>query len=171
MPGSPYAARFRRDLPLAAQASLPPESPLTCRASTGARGWAAVPWLACFDPRITRSMRRGVYVAIFIVSARAQVVLALQHGAEDMLDRHGLQGGLQALSARAQNLREVAGPIPGLRPGPSDLGATAPLPRGYQAGTILQAAWPAERICDGTLSVAFRDLAARYLRLVDKGAF
>ncbi|WP_022705713.1 MrcB family domain-containing protein [Paracoccus zeaxanthinifaciens] len=163
---SPYAARFRRDLPLAAAALLPPDTSLLCRASPGARGWAAVPWLACFAPRITRSMKRGVYVALFIRPIPGLVTLALQHGAEDLLDRHGLQGGLSALSQRAERLRAITGPLPDMRPGPSDLGAVAPLPRGYQAGTI----WYRDLAPTGAAD-AFSALTARYASMVDAGMF
>ena len=170
MSASPFAARFRRDLPPAA-AALIPDTGLMCRASTGTRGWAAVPWLAAFDPRLTRSMRRGVYVAVFVVSGRASVVLALQHGAEDLLDRLGPARGRDALRARAARLRAATGPVAGMAPGPSDLGATAPLPRGYEAGTIWHREWTADAIGPGTVSRPFARLARDYAAWARAGMF
>ena len=143
MAGNPLAGFFRRDVAAMGRAAVAarPER-LLVRASTGAPGWAAVPWLAFFAPQVTRSMRHGVYVAVFLNARDEAVVLSLQHGAADALLRHGPDGGLRHLRAEAAATRAML-PGHGFQEGPVDLGSPAPLPQGYQAGCALWRAWDA----------------------------
>ncbi|WP_277019695.1 MULTISPECIES: DUF3578 domain-containing protein [Paracoccus] len=146
--GNPLAGFFRRDVAAMGRAAIAarPER-LLVRASTGAPGWAAVPWLAFFAPQVTRSMRHGLYVAVFVNARDEGVVLSLQHGAADALRLHGPGAGLRHLRAQAAATR-AALPGHGFRAGPVDLGSPAALPQGYQAGCAVWDAWSAR---DGAL--------------------
>lgn len=144
--GSAFAAFFRRDVAAMARTLIAsrPER-LLVRASTGAPGWASVPWLACFAPHVTRSMRHGVYVALFINARDELIILSLQHGAADILTRDGATDGhphLRRLAAatqaalRSQNHNFSTAPL--------SLGSSAALPLGYEAGCALSRSWPAD---------------------------
>ena len=118
---------------------------LMVRASTGAPGWAAVPWVAWFAPQVTRSMRHGLYVAAFVDPLAERVVLSLQHGAADALRDLGPEAGRDALRARAAATRAALGDAvgAGLMPGPCPLAPPGDLPQGYRAGSVLWRDWPA----------------------------
>lgn len=130
---------------MARQMTDPRPERLLVRASTGAPGWAAVPWLAMFAPHVTRSMRQGLYVAFFINPVAETIILSLQHGAAQTLTRLGPAAGLCDLRAQAQATRQALACHPhGFSSGPIILGSEASLPQGYQAGSALSRVWPAD---------------------------
>ncbi|WDA13108.1 DUF3578 domain-containing protein [Paracoccus marcusii] len=143
MAGHPLAGFFRRDVAALARAAVArrPER-LLVRASTGAPGWAAVPWVAWFAPHVTRSMRHGLYVACFVNAPDERIVLSLQHGAADALREHGHDAGLRHLRDRAARTRDGL-PGHGFDTRPIALGSDATLPQGYQAGCVLSRSWDA----------------------------
>ncbi len=116
---------------------------LLVRASTGAPGWASVPWLAFFAPQVTRSMRHGLYVVIFINPRDEAVTLSLQHGAADALAHLGAVEGRAHLRQLATGTRTRAGRDHGFSEGPICLGSPAALPLGYEAGSALSRSWGA----------------------------
>ncbi|SCY81128.1 protein of unknown function [Paracoccus tibetensis] len=165
MAGSAFARFFRVELAQIARAAVAhrPER-LLVRASTGAPGWAAVPWMAFFAPHVTRSMRRGLYVAIFIDATEERIVLALQHGAADALTALGHAEGLAHLRALAAATRAEVRPGHGLSPGPLHLGSTAALPQGYEAGSALWRAW--EAAAPDGIAPALQDMLDLYRGIV-----
>lgn len=167
MAGSAFARFFRVELAQIARAAVAhrPER-LLVRASTGAPGWAAVPWLAFFAPHVTRSMRRGLYVAIFIDAAEERVLLALQHGAADALTALGPEAGLAHLRALAAETRADLPQGHGFSAGPMRLHTPAALPRGYEAGAVLVWASAAEGPELGDLQPALRRMLDLYAGLV-----
>ncbi|WP_168217618.1 MrcB family domain-containing protein, partial [Paracoccus liaowanqingii] len=106
MTGSAFSSFFRRDVAALARALTDRRAErMLVRASTGAPGWASIPWLACFAPHVTRSMRHGLYVVIFIDPVGERIVLSLQHGAADALTRHGAAEGRRILRETAAATR------------------------------------------------------------------
>ncbi|CAM3457255.1 MrcB family domain-containing protein [Paracoccus nototheniae] len=144
--GSAFATFFRRDVAAMARALIAPRSErLLVRASTGAPGWASVPWLACFAPHVTRSMRHGVYVALFINARDERIILSLQHGAADILTRDGTTEGHRHLRRLAATTRAaLVGHNHGFSTAPLSLSSTARLPLGYEAGCALSRSWAAD---------------------------
>ena len=55
---------------------------LKVKASVGAGNWAAVPWLAYFDPLITDTATKGFYV-VFLVNAIDEMTQPLDPGRMD----------------------------------------------------------------------------------------
>ncbi|WCR00106.1 MrcB family domain-containing protein [Paracoccus aestuarii] len=137
--GSAFARHFRRDMAQMLRDAVAhrPER-LMVRASVGAPGWAAVPWLACFAPHVTRSMRHGLYVAILIDAPAEAVILSLQHGAAEALTRHGPIAGPAMLRAMAEETRAR---LDRPAPPPLTLAAAGDLARGYEAGSALWRSW------------------------------
>ncbi|RFU12389.1 DUF3578 domain-containing protein, partial [Rhodobacteraceae bacterium W635] len=67
---SSFGSFVRHDVALEAKKKLiflPYE--LTVKASVGAGVWAAVPWLAFFDPLVTKSATSGYYV-VYLINAQ-----------------------------------------------------------------------------------------------------
>jgi len=143
--GSAFARFFRVETAALARELVRGRSEaLRVRASTGAPGWASVPWLAFFSPRVTRSMRHGLYVVIFINARDERIVLSLQHGAADTLTRLGPVEGAACLRQQAAVTARTAGQAHGFSTCQITLGSDAPLPRGYEAGCALSRSWAAD---------------------------
>ncbi|TJZ90441.1 DUF3578 domain-containing protein [Paracoccus gahaiensis] len=169
--GSAFASFFRRDVAAVARALTDrrPER-LLVRASTGAPGWASIPWLACFAPHVTRSMRHGLYVVIFIDPVGERIVLSLQHGAADALTRHGATEGRRILrEAAATTHAALAGRGHGFSDAPITLNSTAALPLGYEAGCALSRVWQADALDPAGLEDALSRMLDLYRDLVGGG--
>ncbi len=145
MAGSAFARFFRNDLAHMGRALIASRAePLLVRASTGAPGWASVPWLAFFAPQVTRSMRHGLYVVFFINAQSERIVLSLQHGAADALTALGPEQGRAHLRQMAAATQRAAGLGHGFSHAPISLGSSAALPLGYEAGCALSRSWAAD---------------------------
>src|SRR5699024_6537719 len=59
------------------------------KASVGAGNWANVPWLAVFNPKITRSARDGVYPVFIFCADGSGMYLSLMQGVSDPIDKYG----------------------------------------------------------------------------------
>ena len=81
--GHPLAAVIRRGAPDELRAALEPiDGPFLVKGSPG-RGshWAAIPWVAVFDPAVTTSATRGYYLVYLFPAHREVVHLSLAQGA------------------------------------------------------------------------------------------
>ncbi len=138
----PLAAVIRRGAPDEVRAALPPASAakgtFLVKGSPG-RGtrWAAVPWIAVFDPAVTTSATRGYYLAYLFPADRMAVHFSLAQGTVSAQRRYG-PGAVAHLNASGERLRarmaDFAGRLPETR---LRLGTTGPLPEGYEAAHIL----------------------------------
>lgn len=136
--GHPLAAVIRRGAPDELRAALAPiDGPFLVKGSAG-RGshWAAVPWIAIFDPAITTSATRGFYLVYLFPAHREAVHLSLAQGTVAALRAHGprasthLRASGDVLRAR---LSDFAGPLPNAT---IALGSAGELPEGYEAAHI-----------------------------------
>jgi len=76
--GSEFGNFVRHDIALEAKRTLlywPFD--LTVKSSVGAGNWAAVPWLAFFDPIETTSATSGIYVVYLINPQTEEIYLSL----------------------------------------------------------------------------------------------
>ena len=137
--GHPLAAVIRRGAPAELRAALQGiDGPFLVKGSPG-RGshWAAVPWLAVFDPVITTSATRGYYLVYLFPAHREVVHLSLAQGTVAAIREHGpradayLRASGDALRAR---LPDFAGHLPNRS---ITLGSAGELPEGYEAAHIL----------------------------------
>lgn len=167
MAGSAFAHFFRRDVAQMGRDLIEarPER-LLVRASTGAPGWASVPWLAFFAPQVTRSMRHGLYVVIFVNARDEAVTLSLQHGAADALTRLGATEGRAHLRQLAAATRGRLGRDHGFSEDPICLGSPADLPLGYEAGSALSRSWAAGDLELARLPQALEGMLDLYRGLV-----
>ena len=137
--GHPLAAVIRKGAPDELRRALAPmDGPFLVKGSPG-RGtkWAAVPWLAVFDPAITTSATRGYYLVYLFPAHREAVHLSLAQGTVAALREHGPRA-LDHLRQSGARLRERLSdfaerlPVTELR-----LGTAGELPEGYEVAHIL----------------------------------
>lgn len=137
--GHPLAALIRRGAPDELRAALAPiDGPFLVKGSPG-RGsnWAAVPWLAVFDPAITTSATRGYYLVYLFPAHRETVHLSVAQGTVAAIREHGRRAE-QHLRASGERLRERLGDFAGRLPNHTiALGTAGELPEGYEAAHIL----------------------------------
>lgn len=169
--GHPLAAVIRRGAPDELRAALDSvEGSFLVKGSPG-RGshWAAVPWLAVFDPTVTTSATRGYYLVYLFPADREVVHLSLAQGTVAAIRAHGpnaeayLRSSGDALRSR---LSDFAGRLPNRS---ITLGSAGELPEGYEAAHILGLTYDLDALGDerrlrADLSVgvaAYRALKAR----------
>jgi len=137
--GHPLAAVIRRGAPDELRQVLEAvEGTFLVKGSPG-RGthWAAVPWLAVFDPAVTTSATRGYYLVYLFPADRERVHLSLAQGTVAALREHGPRA-LEHLRASGDRLRQRLADFAGRLPlADLRLGTTGELPEGYEAAHIL----------------------------------
>ncbi|MCJ2122008.1 DUF3578 domain-containing protein [Methylobacterium sp. J-077] len=137
--GHPVAAVIRRGAPDELRAALEPiDGPFLVKGSPG-RGtrWAAVPWVAVFDPAITTSATQGYYLVYLFPAHRQVVHLSLAQGTVAAIREHGPQAEAY-LRASGDALRARLSDFADRLPNRSiTLGSAGELPEGYEAAHIL----------------------------------
>ena len=105
--GKPFAASqfgdfVRKDIVVEAKRKLiywPFD--LKVKASVGNGNWAAVPWLALFDPLITDSATRGFYVVYLVNPQTGTYYLSMNQGTTAIDQEFGVKNGRAVLRRRA----------------------------------------------------------------------
>ncbi|KAA0125735.1 DUF3578 domain-containing protein [Methylobacterium sp. P1-11] len=136
--GHPLATVIRKGAPDELRAALAPiDGPFLVKGSPGrGRKWAAVPWIAVFDPGITTSATRGYYLVYLFPAHREAVHLSLAQGTVAAIRAHGAAAGAHlrasgdALRARLVDFTDA------LPTAAIALGSAGALPEGYEAAHI-----------------------------------
>ena len=137
--GHPLAHVIRKGAADELRAALAPlGGPSLVKGSPG-RGtrWAAVPWLAAFDPAVTISATRGFYLVYLFPAHREAVHLSLAQGTVAAIREHGpracahLRASGAALRARLSDFSDAL-PVERIT-----LGSAGELPEGYEAAHIM----------------------------------
>ena len=169
--GHPLASIIRWGAPEELRTALVPiDGPFLVKGSPG-RGskWAAIPWIAVFDPAITTSATRGYYLVYLFPAHREAVHLSLAQGTVAAIREHGpaacahLRASGAALRAR---LADFAAALPNAT---ITLGSVGELPEGYEAAHILGQTYDLRALGDerrlhrdlATAVAAYRALKAR----------
>lgn len=91
--GHKIASYLRIDLPSVISNSLGAhQRGFICTGSAGAGNWAAVPWVAVFDPRVTDTATKGYYVVYLFSPDDRRLYLSLNQGTTAVIDEFGSQG-------------------------------------------------------------------------------
>ncbi|MGV7033584.1 DUF3578 domain-containing protein [Methylobacterium symbioticum] len=137
--GHPLAAVIRNGAPDELRRALAGiDGPFLVKGSPG-RGtrWAAVPWLAAFDPAVTTSATQGYYLVYLVPADREAVHLSLAQGTVAAIRAHGPGAGA-ALRASGDVLRHRLADFADRLPERAiRLGCAGALPEGYEAAHIL----------------------------------
>lgn len=128
-----------------------------------------MPWLAFFAPHVTRSMRHGLYVVIFINAHDERITLSLQHGAGSALTELGPDHGRTHLRHMASATRKAASTLShDFCAEPITLGSQSALPMGYEAGCALSRTWEADVLTQRTLDQDLLQMFDLYVVLAGK---
>ena len=148
--GHPLAAVIRRGAPDELRGALDTiDGPFLVKGSPG-RGshWAAVPWLAMFDPTVTTSATRGYYLVYLFPAHREVVHLSLAQGTVAAIREHGTRAEA-FLRTSGDALRMRLSDFVDRLPNTSiTLGSAGELPDGYEAAHILGLTYDLEDLRD-----------------------
>ncbi|MCJ2053094.1 DUF3578 domain-containing protein [Methylobacterium sp. J-070] len=169
--GHPLAAVIRKGAPDELRGALAGiDGPFLVKGSPG-RGsnWAAVPWLAIFDPAITTSATRGYYLVYLFPAHREAVHLSLAQGTVAAIRQHGAGAGDHLRTSGTMLRRRLADFAERLPNRTIGLGTAGELPEGYEAAHILGITYERDALQDerrlrADLAVAvaaYRALTAR----------
>lgn len=157
--GHPLGTVIRKGAPAEIRQALAPlDGPFLVKGSPG-RGahWAAIPWLAIFDPAVTTSATRGYYLVYLFPTHREAVHLSLAQGTVAAYREHGPHA-LTHLRASGDRLRvRLADFAERLPMTALDLGTTGDLPEGYEVAHILGLRYDLDELGDERR--LWRDLA------------
>jgi predicted metal-binding protein len=169
--GSDFANFVRHDLAIEAKKKLtfwPVE--LKVKASVGAGNWAAVPWLAFFDPLITESATLGFYVVYLINPQDREVTLSMNQGTTAVYKEFGRLKGREVLKRRAVDMAER---LPDFShrfsKAPIQLGSEDDLPLGYMAGHSFGRTYLLDELTKDAVGNDLMEMLAAYRALVDRG--
>lgn len=131
----PVAHFLRHDATRAVASALGPiGKDMIVEGSPGKGVWAAVPWVAVFDPIVTTSATRGHYVVYLFSADMKRLYLSLNQGTTEAHDEFKSHAN-EELARRAAILRDR---VPEYKSRfssqPIDLGSSGVLPSGYQSG-------------------------------------
>ncbi len=130
--GHPLVRHLQSEAPKRVAGALHDRNGRLVRGSAGYRGWAAVPWIAVFEKRVTASAKRGTYVVYLFHSFEPRFYLALVHGTVDVRTRHG-DATRDVLRALAGNIRARLPEFAAGHAGRVELGSIGALPLDYEA--------------------------------------
>ena len=143
---------------------------LKVKGSVGAGVWAAVPWLAFFDPLITETVTKGFYVVYLINPKTEEIFLSLNQGATAVYNEFGRARGREVLARRDEDL---ANRIPSFASlfsrDPIDLGSDTDLPIGYMAGHAFGRSYHADTINVSQFDEDLANMLIAYEALIDAG--
>ena len=143
---------------------------LVVEGSAGAGNWAAVPWMAVFDPAITLSATRGYYVVYLFHATQPVVHLSLNQGTTAVREEFSARAR-EILQDRADLMRkrvpEFAATLPIKK---IELGANSRLPGDYVAGHALGATYSLATLPDeATLRTDLQAIVRAYRALTYRG--
>jgi len=143
---------------------------LKVKSSVGQGVWASVPWLAFFDPLITESATQGFYVVYLINPDACTISLSMNQGTTAIYRDFGQSRGRDVLKRRA---RDIADRVPefakNFSEDPIDLGSTAELPAGYEAGHSFGKTYHAGSVKNDQLKEDLYKMLLAYEALVNRG--
>lgn len=143
---------------------------LKVKASVGAGVWAAVPWLAFFDPLITESATKGFYVVFLINPQTEEIYLSLNQGTTAVYQEFGETRGIDVLKRRALDMTQrVSTYAKHFSTDEIDLGSDASLPKGYMAGHAFGRCYNARSIDHSKFDEDLGFMLSAYQALVDRG--
>ncbi|MFD1882443.1 MrcB family domain-containing protein [Paracoccus pacificus] len=143
---------------------------LTVKASVGNSRWAAVPWLAFFDPLITDTATKGFYVVYLINTDAQTITLSMIQGTTAIYHDFGPARWRDVLKRRA---RDMADRVPEFAQrfseAPIDLGSEARLPAGYVAGHSFGTTYTLDVLTNERLAKDLYQMLLAYEALVNRG--
>lgn len=169
--GSEFANFITHDLATEAkkQISLWPFD-LRLKSSAGNSQWAAVPWLAFFDPLITTSAQHGFYVVYLINPYSKKIFLSFNQGTTAIYNEYKEKRGREVLKNRALEIRARLPEYTRMfSEHPIELGSDTRLPAGYTAGHAFGRSYDAYSVSDVQLLDDLKNMLDAYQLLISRG--
>lgn len=169
--GSKFGDFVRHDIAIEAKKllSLWPFE-LNVKASVGQGVWASVPWLAFFDPLITETATQGFYVVYLINPDSQTIALSMNQGTTAIYNEFGQSRGRDVLKRRARDMADrVPEFVKHFSEEPIDLGSTAGLPAGYEAGHSFGRTYQVGDLKEELLTQDLHQMLLAYEALVNRG--
>lgn len=169
--GSKFGDFVRRDLALEAKSVVTSWSfDLKVKASAGQGVWAAVPWLAFFDPIITETATKGFYVVYLINPDSQTITLSMNQGTTNIYNDFGQTRGRAVLKRRAYDMaNRVPEFVKKFSVDPIDLGSGAGLPAGYEAGHSFGKTYHASAFTEEQQRGDLYQMLLAYRALINRG--
>jgi hypothetical protein len=152
--------------------TLPPAlADARVRPSVGQGDWAAVPWIAVLDPRVTTSTQKGVYPLVLVREDLSGLYVTIAQGVTELKREAGQRLAREAMRDRAAELEPHLGSLraAGFEFGPGVDLSGSPLGRDYAASVV---AWKFFSVGELEESSVDEDVAAvneAYATLVESG--
>lgn len=143
---------------------------LTAKGSVGQSSWAAVPWLGIFDPLVTDSATRGFYVVYLINPQTEDIYLSMNQGTTAVDEEFGVTTGREVLRRRASDMAlRVREHSRDFDLDPIELGSSARLPSGYEAGHSFGRRYDANSIDANQFISDLERMLHAYEALINRG--
>src|SRR5262249_50732662 len=108
--------------------------------SVGQGNWAAVPWIALLNTKVTRSTQEGIYVVFLIATGLDRIFLTLNQGTTDLVRELGQREAQKRMLDVAGKTRPLASHLAAtgfVLDNNIDLGGGGWLAKNYEIGTIV----------------------------------
>jgi MoxR-like ATPase len=141
------------------------------RPSVGQGNWAASPWIAILDQRITTTTQEGVYPVLLVREDLTGLYVTIAQGVTKLKRELGQRAAYETLSRRAGELRPPLAALTqrGFIAGDDVFLGDAPLARDYVASVVMSKYFGRDDLPDSSID---RDLAAvneAYATLIEGG--
>lgn len=132
--------------------------------------WAAVPWLAFFDPLVSTGAQNGFYVVYLVNSVDKTFCLSLNQGTTEVYNEFGEKQGREVLKRRALDMRSrLSDYASDFDTSPIELVSDADLPAGYMAGHALGKTYEAFQVSEKVLVADLHKMLNAYSALIGRG--
>jgi hypothetical protein len=141
------------------------------RPSVGQGNWAACPWIAVLDPRITTTTQEGVYPVLLIREDLAGLYVTIAQGVTKLKREHGQSAAYQALRERANGLRPSLEALPsrGFSDGEDVFLGESTLARDYAVSVVVSKYFPREGLERSSINEDLLAVNEAYAALIRDG--
>ncbi len=136
-------------------ATLPPAlERAVVKPSVGQGNWAASPWIAVLDPRVTTTTQQGVYPVVLVRDDLSGLYATIAQGVTKLKRERGQREAYDALHRRATALRPVLIDLlpAGFTTGDDVYLGNSPLSRDYAASVIVSKDFEREGLLNSTVT-------------------
>ncbi len=141
------------------------------RASAGQfQTWAAIPWVAFFDPLITTTAQEGYYVFFLINPLEQTASLSMNQGATSVFREFREKQGLRVLQRRAMDIKErLTDYAEHFSDALISLSSLHTLPLGYEAGRAFGRTYEVDELNTDEFKIDLQKMLEAYKVLTFRG--
>jgi MoxR-like ATPase len=170
--GDHEAAQFLRRAAEAIAAGLPPGlAGARAKPSVGQGNWAASPWIAVLDPRVTTTTQEGVYPVVLIREDLTGLYVTIAQGVTRLKREQGQRLAYEALRQQADVLRPHLSALldRGFTTGSDVFLGDSPLARDYTASVVISKYFPREDLASSSIDADLSAVTTAYESLIENG--